>query len=74
MPAVEAATVLHKVGMMVGSKPGWVIHVAVTVSLTAAGPLVPRGQPVLLVAGRLLVLPSLCVGRLRPGRPLLMLR
>ena len=70
MSAVEAATVLHKAGVMVGSEPGWAIHVAVTVSLTAAGPLVPRGQPVLLVAGRLLVLASLCVGRLRPGRPL----
>ncbi len=67
MPVVFSSSVLFKAGMMVGSKPGWVVLVAATVFLTAVGPLVSWRQPVLLTLSFLLM------GRLRPVLPRLIL-
>lgn len=74
MPVVETATILVKVGMMIGSKPGLTVHVAPAVFLTVVGP-VPLRLAVLLARNLLLM------GRLSPvlprliliGRPLLLL-
>jgi hypothetical protein len=69
MAVVEAATIPLKVGMMIASKPGLIVHVAVAVSLAVVGPVTLR-RPAVLATG-LLVRLTIFLILVRTGRPLL---